>query len=107
MNKRPPAPKASGSVSQGPTPQALANVEESRCTNGCTNSPDSEHADGSEGPADSSDSVSTGSESPAADPPTGGLTSRQLAEAIAVLERLPLSDVERAEAIRRLLVGNV
>jgi len=58
----------------------------SACTNACTDSPDSGHSDAAE---------------PAGEQTIG----ERFAEAIVMLERLPLSDEERAEAIRRLLKG--
>jgi hypothetical protein len=56
------------------------------CTNACTESGDSVHGDSPEAPADE---------------PRGDA----FAEAVAMLARLPLSDTERAEAVRRLLAG--
>ena len=72
---------------EGTQPQQLTSTPESACTNACTSLPESEHADGS-------DAGSAGG--PHAD---GGC----FAEAVAVLMRLPLTDAEKAEAVRRML----
>ena len=62
---------------------------DSRCTSGCTGEP----------PESDSDGGAT------ADRPGAGPVGEHFAEAVAMLARLPLTDAERAEAVRRLLVG--
>ncbi|MFH1417673.1 MAG: hypothetical protein ABII12_05225 [Planctomycetota bacterium] len=65
-------------------PQGLASGGADACTNACNNSPGSPH----ESTADTADA---------------GPVGEHFAEAVAMLARLPLTDAERAEAVRRLL----
>jgi hypothetical protein len=58
----------------------------SRCTDGCTSQP----SESDSGAANASDA---------------GPVAEHFAEAVAMLERLPLTDAERAKAVRRLLAG--
>ncbi len=66
-------------------PQGVTDAGTAACTNACTRSADSAHSEAVE-------TVPTG--------PVGD----HFAEAVAMLTRLPLTDAERAEAVRRLLV---
>lgn len=64
--------------------QAVMSGGANACTNACTDSADSGH-------------------SAAGEAPDGGPVGHAFAEAVTMLARLPLTDAERAEAIRRLL----
>ena len=71
---------------QGVSYQELTDGSQSACTNACTENAESGHGDL---PGD-------------ADPTTAGAS---LADVLRMLDRLPLTDAERADAIRRLLAG--
>jgi len=91
-----------------PQTQQVTSEPPSACTNACTN--ETAHEDGQTG-ADSHDAETP--EQPGSDaapePPSdttaagGELRGGALAEAITALRRMPLTDAERAEAVRRLL----
>ena len=66
--------------------QEIANTNANACATACTN------------PADSTKAT-------AAIVPDVGPAGGHFAEALAMLARLPLTDAERAEAVRRLLAG--
>ncbi len=87
MNLRPLAPKAKGAGSQGVNSQELTNAAKNGCPDGCTEKP-AEH------PSDEANTTDT---------PDAGPMGEHFAEAVAMLARLPLTDTERAEAVRRLL----
>jgi len=72
------------SRTQAAQSQQLMSDPEAACTSACTNSEDSGHSEAADGP----------NPAPAGD---------AFAEAVKMLARLPLSDAERAEAVRRLL----
>jgi len=72
--------------------QDLTNAPTNACTNACTGTPEIEHG----GPAGAT-AVNAAS---AAD---AGGTGEHFAAALAMIAALPLTDAERAEAVRRLL----
>jgi len=72
---------------EGTQTQALTSTSANACTNACTNFAESEHAD-------SSDGAGAGGAGAGVD---------TFADVLRMLDRLPLTDAERAEAVRRLL----
>jgi hypothetical protein len=80
---------------EGVERQELTSAPSNACTSACTNGAEIEHGGPSEAtPATADDAVSAGDAAAARE---------RFAEAVAMLARLPLSDAERAEAVRRLL----
>ncbi|MBI5863441.1 MAG: hypothetical protein HZB38_02795 [Planctomycetes bacterium] len=68
--------------------QELTSASANACTNACTNSAEREHAAGS-------------------DAGGAGTGAALLADVLRMLDRLPLTDAERAETVRRLLANRV
>lgn len=85
-NRRLLAPKAKGVASQEGNSQGLTNGLPNGCTDGCTGKP-------------------TESDSEGAEASDAGPAGEHFAEAVTMLARLPLTDAERADAVRRLLAG--
>ena len=83
---------------EGTQPQELTNDTETACTNACTNGTENEHG----GPAEAPPTTVAG----AAGTGNADAAGEHFAEAVAMLARLPLTDAELAEAVRRLLAGD-
>ena len=62
-------------------------------------------ANPADSPAETASAESPESGHDAADAPEAGPVGEHFGEAVAMLERLPLTDAERAEAVRRLMRG--
>ena len=82
---------------EGTQSQELTSAPTSACTNACTDGAGIEHA----GPAEAAPVTVAGAVS-VGDADGAG---EHFAEAVAMLARLPLTDTERAEAVRRLLAN--
>ena len=80
---------------EGTQPQELTSAPTNACTNACTDGAEIEHG----GPTEEATATVAGAVS------AGGadVEGEHFAEAVAMLARLPLTDTERAEAVRRLL----
>ncbi len=76
-------------------PQELTSTPANACTNACTDGAEIERG----GPAEAATATATGAVITGDADGAGG----HFAEAVAMLARLPLTDTERAEAVRRLL----
>jgi len=105
---------------EGTQSQQVTSTPEAACTNACTNSAESEHAGSSDGAgtgglkgvrtdgsdADAADGAEAGSGagSLGASSLVGGdAGAAAFADVLRMLDRLPLSNAEKAEAVRRLL----
>ena len=93
-NLRPSAPHAGDARSQGGTAAVLVNGAEAGCTAGCTANAGNERA----GAAGSSP-VDAAKAATAAGQPS------DFAASLTMIATLPLTDAEKAEAVRRLLTG--
>lgn len=82
---------------EGTQPQELTSAPTNACTNACTDGVEIEHG----GPADGASATAVGTVS------TGGAgaAGERFAAALAMIATLPLTDAEKAEAVRRLLGG--
>ena len=83
--------------------QPVTNTDANACTNACTESRDSCYETRADACAETSLSDDKGGARPAQNGGDSGPTGDAFAEAVVMLVRLPLSNAERAEAVRRLL----